>query len=124
MRHRRSTARVQQRLSKSECGCVSFIHAARGKIVVKNAAALSFFRVFALRVQGVSSTALRMVSVGQAPPDFKLMNQVNKPVSLSSFKKKKKVVVSLRLGAACHEKSRSRVRRGCYKRKAREEEGA
>ena len=43
--------------------------------------------------QGVSSTALRMVSVGQAPPDFSLMNQNNKPVSLSSFKKKKSVVV-------------------------------
>lgn len=43
--------------------------------------------------QGVSSTALRMVSVGQAPPDFKLNNQNGKPVSLSSFKNKKKVVV-------------------------------
>ncbi|CAN0212507.1 unnamed protein product [Pylaiella littoralis] len=43
--------------------------------------------------QGVSSTALRMVSVGQVPPDFKLNNQNDKPVSLSSFKNKKKVVV-------------------------------
>lgn len=45
------------------------------------------------RPQGVSSTALRMVSVGQVPPDFKLNNQNDKPVSLSSFKNKKKVVV-------------------------------
>lgn len=35
-----------------------------------------------------------MVSVGQAPPDFKLMDQNSKMVSLSSFKKKKSVVVS------------------------------
>ncbi|CAM9867140.1 unnamed protein product [Sphacelaria rigidula] len=34
-----------------------------------------------------------MVSVGQAPPDFKLMDQNNKMVSLSSFKNKKSVVV-------------------------------
>lgn len=45
-------------------------------------------------IQGYSSTALRMVAVGQAPPDFKLMNQNNKPVTLGSFKKKKNVVVS------------------------------
>lgn len=44
-------------------------------------------------MQGISSTSLRMVSVGLAPPDFKLMNQSNKPVSLSSFKNKKSVVV-------------------------------
>lgn len=37
-----------------------------------------------------------MVSVGLAPPDFKLMNQSNKPVSLSSFKNKKSVVVRRR----------------------------
>lgn len=35
-----------------------------------------------------------MVSVGQAAPDFKLNNQNGKPVALSSFKNKKKVVVS------------------------------
>lgn len=34
-----------------------------------------------------------MVSVGQAAPDFKLMDQNNMVVSLSSFKKKKNVVV-------------------------------
>lgn len=43
--------------------------------------------------QGISSSALRMVSVGQAPPDFKLNDQNGKAVSLSSFKNKKKVVV-------------------------------
>lgn len=42
----------------------------------------------------MSSSALRMVSVGQAAPDFKLNDQNGKPVSLSSFKNKKKVVVS------------------------------
>lgn len=38
---------------------------------------------------------MRMVSVGQAAPDFKLNNQKGKPVSLSSFKNKKNVVVRL-----------------------------
>lgn len=38
-----------------------------------------------------------MVSVGQAAPDFKLNDQNGKPVSLSSFKNKKKVVVRLNL---------------------------
>ncbi|CAM9929872.1 unnamed protein product [Ascophyllum nodosum] len=39
------------------------------------------------------SSTLRMVSVGEAPPDFKLQNQSGKTVSLSSFTNKKKVVV-------------------------------
>lgn len=57
------------------------------------ALALLYFRIFLVPRQDISSTSLRMVSVGLAPPDFKLMNQNNKPVSLSSFKNKKSVVV-------------------------------
>lgn len=37
---------------------------------------------------------MRMVSVGQAAPEFKLKDQKGKMVSLSSFKNKKNVVVS------------------------------
>lgn len=43
-----------------------------------------------------------MVSVGQAPPDFKLMNQNSKPVTLSSFKNKKSVVVRGRYPQVAH----------------------
>lgn len=39
------------------------------------------------------SSSLRMVSVGQTPPDFKLKSQSGKDVTLSSFKNKKNVVV-------------------------------
>lgn len=40
------------------------------------------------------TSALRMVAVGEAAPDFKLMDQNNEPVSLSDFKEEKNVVVS------------------------------
>ena len=50
-------------------------------------------------VQSVSSSALRMVSVGQAAPEFKLKDQKGKLVSLSSFKNKKNVVVSAEVDA-------------------------
>ncbi|CAM9590340.1 unnamed protein product [Discosporangium mesarthrocarpum] len=43
--------------------------------------------------QGISTSALRMVSVGDVPPDFTLKDQNGNSVKLSSFKTKKNVVV-------------------------------
>ncbi|CAM9273099.1 unnamed protein product [Hapterophycus canaliculatus] len=74
---------------KIGCAALAFVSKASGFVP----AALGRNSLGTGSVQSVSSTALRMVSVGQAAPDFKLNDQNGKPVSLSSFKNKKKVVV-------------------------------
>ncbi|CAM9532916.1 unnamed protein product [Ectocarpus sp. 13 AM-2016] len=75
---------------KTACAALAFVGQANG--FVPAALGRSALQTCG-SAQRVSSTALRMVSVGQAAPDFKLNNQNGKPVALSSFKNKKKVVV-------------------------------